>query len=33
MSSQDDDEPVRLLDSPTIQRWIEEAFGDDEEDA
>lgn len=32
MSRQDDDEPVRLLDSPTIQRWIEEAFGDDEED-
>lgn len=32
MSRQDDDEPVRLLDSPTIQRALAGLVSDDEED-
>lgn len=32
MTNDDDNEPVRIFDSPTIKRALIEAFGDEETD-
>lgn len=33
MTAPDEDEPVRLLDSPTVRKAIEQQFGEDDPDA